>query len=79
MKNEILAKVIERAASIWGKDTQELSGDTTFAELNAKSGQLSQMTTFLEDEFDVEVPYMGFKRCKTFDEAAEYVDGLLDS
>ena len=36
------------------------------------------MTTFLEDEFDIEVPYMQFKRNKTIGEAAEFVTELLE-
>ena len=79
MRNEILQKILEKGAYLWGKAEGELGEGTTFAEVNAKSGQLSQMTTFLEDEFDIEVPYMGFKRCKTLGEAADYVAGLLDT
>ena len=40
--------------------------------------KISQMTTFLEDEFDIEVPYMQFKRNKTVGEAAEFVTELLE-
>lgn len=78
MKDEVLAKIIERGAYIWGKDSSELDADTTFDEMNAKSGHISQITTFLEDEFDAEVPYIGFKKCKTLGEAADYVVDLLD-
>lgn len=78
MKDEVLAKIIERGAYIWGKDPSELDADTTFDEMNAKSGHISQITTFLEDEFDAEVPYIGFKKCKTLGEAADYVVDLLD-
>lgn len=78
MKEEVLSKIIERGSYIWGKDASELSSDTTFEEVGAKSGHISQITTFLEDEFDAEVPYIGFKKCKTLGEAAEYVFGLLD-
>jgi hypothetical protein len=31
-----------------------------------------------EDEFDIEVPYINFKRCKTLGEAADYVVELLE-
>ena len=78
MKEEVLSKIIERGAYIWGKDASELSADTTFDEVGAKSGHISQITTFLEDEFDIEVPYIGFKKCKTLGEAADYVVDLLD-
>lgn len=78
MNDEILAKIIERGAYIWGKEESDLSADTTFDEVGAKSGHISQITTFLEDEFDIEVPYIGFKKCKTLGEAAAYVADLLD-
>lgn len=78
MHDEILAKIIERGAYIWGKEESDLSANTTFDEVGAKSGHISQITTFLEDEFDIEVPYIGFKKCKTLGEAAAYVADLLD-
>lgn len=78
MKEEVLEKIIERSSKIWGVDIGELSGDTSFVSMNAKSAHYSQLTTFLEDVFDVEVPYMNFKRCKTLGEAAQYVVELLE-
>ncbi len=78
MRNEILNKIIEKGSYLWGKDTSELSGETTFAEVNAKSGHISSITTFLEDEYDCEVPYIGFKKCKTLGEAADYVAELVE-
>lgn len=78
MKEKVLAKIIERASGIWGVDPSTLNGDTLFASMNPKSTHYSQITTFLEDAFDIEVPYMNFKRCKTLGEAAEYVTDLLE-
>ncbi len=76
--NEILEKIIRRAAPIWGVAEESLGADTTFEEMGAKSAHISQITTYLEDVFDVEVPYMGFRRCKTLGEAARFVAGLLE-
>lgn len=78
MNEKVLLKLIERASGIWNQDQASLSADTVFADLHPKSAHYSQLTTFLEDEFDIEVPYMTFKRCKTFGEAAEYVTELLE-
>lgn len=79
MKEEILAKLIERAAEVFNIDAGQLSGETHFKNhLKAKSTQIVQVTTYLEDEFDVEVPYMEFKRKATFDEAAEYIEILVE-
>jgi acyl carrier protein len=78
VEEKILEKIIERVAGIWGVDSSTLNGDTVFADMGAKSVHYSQITTFLEDAFDIEVPYMGFKRCKTLGEAARYVADLMD-
>ena len=78
MKEQVLTKIIEKASKIWIVDPSDLNADTLFADMNPKSTHYSQITTFLEDEFDLEVPYMDFKRCKTLGEAAEYVAGLLE-
>jgi acyl carrier protein len=78
MKEEILAKIIERASMIWGQDPSSLNEETLFSDMKPKSTHYSQLTTYLEDAFDVEVPYMGFKRCKTLGEAADYIAELLE-
>jgi acyl carrier protein len=78
MQDKVLAKIIERASSIWGVDSATLNSETAFVNMGAKSVHYSQMTTFLEDAFDIEVPYMNFKRCKTLGEAAQYVANLME-
>lgn len=77
-RNEVLEAIRTRAASLTGKDASEFSEDTAFKDLQLKSVQYSQLTTYLEDEFDVEVPYMTFRRKETFGDAADYVVELLD-
>lgn len=78
MREEIIAKIIEKGAYLWGVDAATLNENTTFAEMNAKSGHISSITTTLEDIYDCEVPYIGFKKCKTIGEAADYVVELLE-
>lgn len=78
MKEKVLEKIIERASKIWGVEESALKEDTLFADMNPKSAHYSQITTYLEDAFDIEVPYMNFKRCKTLGEAAEYVVELIE-
>lgn len=78
MKEKVINKIIERAISIWDVDASELSTETLFNDMNPKSAHYAQMTTYLEDEFDIEVPYMKFKRCKTFGEAADYIVELIE-
>ncbi len=78
MREQILEKIIDRAAPIFGLEKSAISEDTTFAECNAKSAHFSQITTYLEDEFDVEIPFMGFRRQKTFGEAADFVFDIIE-
>lgn len=78
MREEILQKIIDRAAPLFGMDKAAITEDTTFAECNAKSVHISQITTFLEDEYDIEIHFMNFRRQKTFGEAADYVLELLE-
>ena len=78
-KEQIVQKIIERACVLFQKKPEELNENTRFLEdLGAKSGNVSQMTTFLEDAFDVEIAFMEFRRKKTIGEAAEYVAELCN-
>jgi acyl carrier protein len=78
LKDEILEKMIERAAVLFKKDPSELSADTRFVEdLKAKSVNYVQIITVIMDEFEVEIPFMDFRRKKTFGEAAEFVVELI--
>ena len=78
MREEIISKIIEKGSYLWGIDVVDLNENTTFAEVNAKSGHISSITTYLEDEYDCEIPYIGFKKCKTIGEAADYVLELVE-
>lgn len=78
MNQEVFEALAARCAYVWGCEAADVTPETTFEEHGTKSSQISSMTTHLEDEFDIEVPYMQFKRCKTVGEAAEFVTELLE-
>jgi acyl carrier protein len=79
LKDEILQKIIKRAAELFKKNPAELSESTNFeADLKAKSVNIVQILTVLEAEYDVELNYMEFKRKKTLGEAAQFVASLID-
>ena len=79
LRDQVVAKIKERASMLYGVSVDELTDDTRFIEdLGAKSGNVSQMTTFLEDEFDIEIPFMPFRRKPTIGEAADFVADLMD-
>jgi acyl carrier protein len=78
LKDQILEKMIQRAAVLFKKEPSELSADTRFVEdLKAKSVNYVQIITVIMDEFDVEIPFMDFRRKKTLGEAAQFVAGLI--
>jgi len=78
LRDQILEKIIQRAAVAFKKSPSELSADTKFVEdLKAKSVNYVQIITVIMDEFDVEIPFMEFRRKKTLGEAAQFVASLL--
>lgn len=78
LQEKVLEVMINRAAEVLKKGVEDFSGNTSFESLEMKSAQYVQITTVLEDEYDVEIPYMDFKRKKTMNEAAEYVVQLIE-
>lgn len=77
-RQEVWNALTTRAGQLFGKDASEFEEGTKFADLGIKSVQVSQLTTYLEDELDIEVPFMKFRRCETFGEATDFVCELLD-
>ncbi len=77
-RQEVWNALTTRASQLFGKDASEFAEDTKFADLGIKSVQVSQLTTYLEDELDIEVPFMKFRRCETFGEATDFVCELMD-
>jgi len=66
LKDEVLEKIIQRAAQLFQKAPAELSANTEFvADLKAKSVNYVQIIAVLEDAFDVEIAFMEFRRKKT--------------
>ena len=77
LKEEILEKIIQRAAVVFKKNPAELSADTDLVDdLKAKSVNYVQIIAVLEDAFDVEITFMEFRRKKTLGEAADFVAQL---
>ena len=78
-KQEVINLLIEKAVKMFGVDPTTLGPETRFKEdLQCKSANIVQFTTALEDEYDVEVPYMEFNRKATFADAADYIAELCE-
>ena len=59
-------------------DASTLSAETRFVDdLHCKSVNIVQFASALEDEYEVEVPYMQLNKCATFADAAKFVDDAL--
>lgn len=76
-REEVIELLKKKAADLFGKDPAALDGETRFKEdLGCKSADIVKFTVALEDEYDVEVPFMAFNRCETFAAAADYISEL---
>lgn len=76
LRDEVIEKMKERLTGILGAG--EYTESTAFDSLGMKSVNYAQLTTVLEDEFDIEVPYMDFKRKLTLGAAADYIVELVE-
>ncbi len=75
LRDEIIGMIIDKCVSLFGKDG--LDENTNFTDdLGAKSVNLVQIIAVLEEEYDVAISFMEFRRQKTIGEAADYVAGL---
>jgi acyl carrier protein len=77
LRDEILEKLIERTATVFKKSAAELSETTNFIDdLKAKSVNMVQIITVMEDAYDVEITFMEARRKKTIGELADYIAEL---
>lgn len=62
------------------KPVDELTDSTELiADLGAKSVNLVRIIAALEDEFDLEIPFMEFRRKKSIGEAIDYIVQLYEA
>lgn len=77
-QEEVLDILKDKAVEIFGADRDSLSAETSFVDdLGCKSVNIVQFASALEDEYEVEVPFMQLNKCKTFADAAKFVDEAL--
>ena len=70
---EAIATTLRRPAGELNENTQII------ADLGAKSVDIVRIIGALEDEFELEIPFMEFRRKKTIGEAVDYVVGLYEN
>lgn len=77
-QEEVIGILKDKAAEIFGVDPDTLGPETRFVEdLHCKSVNIVQFAAALEDEYEVEVPFMQLNKKKNFQEAAQYIDDAL--
>lgn len=79
IQEEVIEALSNKCAELFNVKAEDLGPETKFVEdLGAKSTNYVQLSSMLEDMYDLEVPYMEFHRKKTFQEAADYINSLFD-
>lgn len=75
---EVVDLLANKAAELFNLAPSTLGPDTRFKEdLGCKSIDIVKITVALENEYDVEVPFMAFMRCATFADAAAFIADAL--
>lgn len=77
-QQEVVDILKDKAAEIFGSDPATLSADTKFVDdLGCRSVNIVQFASALEDEYEVEVPFMELNKMETFGDAAALIDEKL--
>ena len=83
--DEILEKVIEIVADIFGTDAEALNEDSTWKEdlkfdlINSiQSHEFVDLKNALDDEFEIDCPNMKLRRTKNMRELAEFIADLTE-
>lgn len=79
-REQVSATMYAAISATMGRPVEELTDDTEIiADLGAKSVNIVRIIAALEEEFDLEVPFMQFRRKKSIGEAIDYVVQLYES
>lgn len=74
MFDQALEAIMDYLAETKHISKDSMTKDSLFVEeLNGKSLDYAHLSSFLEAEFDVDIPYMKFSKQKTLGEMAQYV------
>ena len=80
MDKEVIYQTLkEKLAELFKIDIEKLTPEISLKDdLCLPSIKVTTLLNALEDEFDVEIPYMKFGRCKNLEECAEFIADLLE-
>jgi acyl carrier protein len=73
-REQVSAAMYEVVAAATNTPVEKLTDSTEIiADLGAKSANLVRIISVLEEQFDLEIPFMQFRRKKSIGEAIDYV------
>jgi acyl carrier protein len=79
-RDQVSSVMYSAISATMNKPVEDLSDSTELiADLGAKSVNFVRIISALEDEFDLEIPFMEFRRKKTIGEAIDYIVQLYES
>ena len=79
-REQVRSTMYAVVSATMGRPVEELNdGTALIADLGAKSVNFVRIIGALEDEFELEIPFMEFRRKKTIGEAVDYVVQLSES
>lgn len=79
-KDQVRSTMYSAISATMDKPVEELTdGTELIADLGAKSVNFVRIIGVLEDEFDLEIPFMEFRRKKTIGDAIDYIVQLYES
>ncbi|MFH0914863.1 MAG: acyl carrier protein [bacterium] len=79
-KEQVRSVMYPAISATLNKPVEELTDSTELiADLGAKSVNFVRIISALEDEFELEIPFMEFRRKKSIGEAIDYIVQLYES
>lgn len=80
LRENVSSTMYAAISATMNKPVDELSDSTEIiADLGAKSVNFVRIISALEDEFELEIPFMEFRRKKSIGEAIDYIVQLYES
>jgi acyl carrier protein len=80
LRENVSSTMYAAISATMNKPEAELSDSTEIiADLGAKSVNFVRIISALEDEFELEIPFMEFRRKKSIGEAIDYIVQLYES
>ena len=77
MKEEVLAKLIDKTAAALGVDKSTLNENTEIKSMGLKSLELAAIISSFEEEYDCYIKYTDLMHAVTIGDAAEAISKML--